>query len=61
MSPCSPTIFILSGGVGSSGEQLVNTVLAQFPGASVNVCMVGSVRQAGQIHETLIGPGQRAG
>lgn len=53
MSPSSPTIFILSGGIGSSGEQLVNTVLAQFPGAAVSVVMVGSLRQAGQIHETL--------
>ena len=53
MSPSSPTIFILSGGIGSTGEQLVNTVLAQFPGASINVVMVGSVRQAEQILATL--------
>jgi regulator of PEP synthase PpsR (kinase-PPPase family) len=49
----SPTIFILSGGIGSSGEQLVNTVLAQFPGASVKLVMVGSIRQPEQILATL--------
>ena len=53
MLPSSPTIYILSGGIGSSGEQLVNTVLAQFPGANVNLVMVGSVRQADQILATL--------
>jgi hypothetical protein len=53
MIQSSPTIFILSGGIGSSGEQLVNTVLAQFPGASVNLVMVGSVRQEEQILATL--------
>lgn len=53
MSPSSPTLYILSGGVGSSGEQLVNTVLAQFPEASVNMVMVGSVRQPEQILDAL--------
>ena len=53
MSQSSPTIYILSGGIGSSGEQLVNTVLAQFPGANVNLVMVGSVRQVEQILATL--------
>lgn len=27
----APTIFLLSGGIGASAEQLVHTVLAQFP------------------------------
>jgi regulator of PEP synthase PpsR (kinase-PPPase family) len=49
----SPTIFIISGGVGSSGEYLVNTVLDQFPDARVKVILVGSVRQAEQVHDAL--------
>ncbi len=53
MAAQSPVIFIVSGGVGSSGEHLVNTVLAQYPEAQVNVTTVGSVRQAEQVLETL--------
>ena len=36
----TPTIFILSGSVGASGEQLVRKVLAQFQdgGALVKIC-----------------------
>jgi regulator of PEP synthase PpsR (kinase-PPPase family) len=49
----SPEIYIISGGVGSSGEYLVNTVLAQYPEAKVKVTIVGSVRHAEQVLETL--------
>ncbi len=31
------TIFVLSGGVGASGEQLVRTVMAQFPGSDIAI------------------------
>lgn len=44
-----PPIFIVSGGVGASGEQLVNTVLAQFPDLTVPVIPVRSVRHPEQI------------
>ena len=44
-----PPIYIVSGGVGTSGEQLVYTVLAQFPGSRVPVITVGHVRQPEQI------------
>jgi [pyruvate, water dikinase]-phosphate phosphotransferase / [pyruvate, water dikinase] kinase len=51
--PSSPNIFIVSGGVGNSAEQLVNTVLAQFPDAPVQVTILGSVRQRSQVLEAL--------
>jgi [pyruvate, water dikinase]-phosphate phosphotransferase / [pyruvate, water dikinase] kinase len=49
-----PTIFILSGGVGSSAEQVVNTVLAQYPQHTVNVITIGNIREAQQITDALI-------
>lgn len=48
-----PTIFIVSGGVGASGEQVVHTLLAQFPEDAVHVTTVGNVRHAEQIAEVL--------
>ena len=42
-------IFILSGGTGSSGEQLVRTALAQFPGADVPITVVPQVRSVAEI------------
>jgi regulator of PEP synthase PpsR (kinase-PPPase family) len=53
-SPANPpTIFILSGGVGASGEQLVNTILAQFPENSVRTHTIGNVRHPDQIIRVL--------
>ncbi len=49
----APHIYIVSGGVGASGEQLVQTVLAQFPGKNVVVSTVGNVRQISQIEEVV--------
>jgi regulator of PEP synthase PpsR (kinase-PPPase family) len=49
----APTIFIVSGGVGASGEQLVHTLLAQFPDEAVRVTTVGNVRHPEQITEVL--------
>ena len=46
-------VFIISGGVGSSAEQLVDTVLAQFPDAKVDVRIIGNTRQSQTILETL--------
>ena len=48
-----PRIFIVSGGIGASAEQLVHTLLAQFPKDSVQVSTVGNVRQPEQIAEVL--------
>jgi [pyruvate, water dikinase]-phosphate phosphotransferase / [pyruvate, water dikinase] kinase len=48
-----PTIYILSGGVGASAEQLVYTVLAQFPDNKVRVVTVGNIRQEEQIFSAL--------
>lgn len=49
-----PTILIVSGGVGASAEQLVYTVLAQFPDQQVNVYTTGNVRQVEQIDQLLL-------
>jgi [pyruvate, water dikinase]-phosphate phosphotransferase / [pyruvate, water dikinase] kinase len=48
-----PAIYVVSGGVGSSGDQLVQTVLAQFPENRVNLDIVGSVRSVEQIEEVV--------
>lgn len=52
--PETPTIFILSGGVGASGQQLVNTLLAQFPENSVRAFTVGNIREPAQISVALL-------
>lgn len=49
----TPSIYIISGGVGASGEQLIHTMLAQFPDDAVHVITIGNVRQAGQIQDVL--------
>lgn len=49
-----PTIFVISGGIGTSGEQLVHTLLAQFPDDAVRVTTVGNVRRPEQIAEVLL-------
>lgn len=46
-------IFILSGGVGASGEQLAATVLAQFPGSDVRVVTLGNIRSTDQVTAAL--------
>jgi [pyruvate, water dikinase]-phosphate phosphotransferase / [pyruvate, water dikinase] kinase len=48
-----PPVYVVSGGVGASGEQLVHTVLAQFPDHRVPVIVVGNVRQVGQIESVI--------
>jgi regulator of PEP synthase PpsR (kinase-PPPase family) len=49
----APKIYIVSGGVGASGEQLVHTLLAQFPAGAVQVITVGNVRRPEQITQML--------
>jgi [pyruvate, water dikinase]-phosphate phosphotransferase / [pyruvate, water dikinase] kinase len=48
-----PSIYIVSGGAGASGEQLVHTVLAQYPEDIVQVTTVGSVRRQEQVADVL--------
>ena len=48
-----PPIYLVSGGTGASGEQLVHTVLAQFPEYEVPVVTVPRVRHVEQVQEVL--------
>jgi regulator of PEP synthase PpsR (kinase-PPPase family) len=48
-----PAIYIVSGGTGASGEQLVHTVLAQFPDNQVPVVTVAHVRRPEQIEDVV--------
>lgn len=48
-----PPIFIVSGGSGTSGEQVVNTVLAQFPDVTIPVKTVRSVRRSEQLDDVI--------
>lgn len=49
-----PTIFVISGGIGASGEQVVHTLLAQFPVDAVRVTTIGNVRYPEQITNALL-------
>lgn len=49
----SHTIYIVSGGVGAVGEQLVHTILPQFPEKTVNVITVPNVLFTSQIDEVI--------
>ena len=49
----STSILIVSGGVGASAEQLVHTVLAQFPQQRVPVTTLGNLRYPEQVDEAL--------
>jgi len=44
-----PPVYIVSGGAGSSGEGIVNTVLAQFPENRISMVTFGNIRDRGQI------------
>ena len=48
-----PPIYVVSGGTGASGEQVVHTVLVQFPENVVPVITVPYVRQMQQIEQVL--------
>ncbi len=49
----APPIFIVSGGVGASAEQVVNTVLAQFPERQVPVVTIKHTRTAEQVEQAV--------
>jgi regulator of PEP synthase PpsR (kinase-PPPase family) len=48
-----PPIYVVSGGTGASGDQLVHTVLAQFPESQVPVIMRGHVRHLEQVEAVM--------
>jgi regulator of PEP synthase PpsR (kinase-PPPase family) len=48
-----PPIYIVSGGVGASGEQVVHTLLAQFPDVQAPVITCGNVRSADQVEQVI--------
>lgn len=48
-----PPVYIVSGGAGSSGEGVVNTVLAQFPENMVPMITIGNVRDAEQVDSII--------
>ncbi len=56
-----PPIYVVSGGVGASGEQLVQTVLAQFPDHNMPVITVGNVRQVTQLKRVVAQAKQAGG
>jgi regulator of PEP synthase PpsR (kinase-PPPase family) len=49
----SSPVYVVSGGSGASGKQIVETVLAQFPESNVPVISVAHVRQVKQIEEVV--------
>lgn len=48
-----PPIYVVSGGSGASGTQVVETVLAQFAGVRVPVVVVPRVRHENQIEDAM--------
>jgi len=48
-----PVIYIVSGGVGASGEQVVHTLLAQFPENTPRVITVSNVRDVEQLQAVV--------
>lgn len=48
-----PPVYVVSGGVGYCGEQLVRTVLAQFPEADVPIVTAPFVRRRDQLDEII--------
>jgi regulator of PEP synthase PpsR (kinase-PPPase family) len=48
-----PPVYLVSGGTGASGEQLVHTVLAQFPDREVPVVTISRVRHVDQVENVV--------
>jgi regulator of PEP synthase PpsR (kinase-PPPase family) len=48
-----PPIYIVSGGTGASGEQIVHTLLVQFPERQVPVITVAHVRHTEQLEDVV--------
>jgi [pyruvate, water dikinase]-phosphate phosphotransferase / [pyruvate, water dikinase] kinase len=51
--PVKYPLYIISGGAGASGEQVVHTALAQFPEHQVRVITLGNVHYQEQIAEVV--------
>lgn len=56
-----PPVYLVSGGTGASGEQLVHTVLAQFPDREVPVVTISRVRHMDQVENVVTQAGARGG
>jgi regulator of PEP synthase PpsR (kinase-PPPase family) len=54
-------IYIVSGGTGASGEQVVHTILAQFPDSQVPVVTVAHVRRPEEIEDVVAQAGRGDG
>jgi regulator of PEP synthase PpsR (kinase-PPPase family) len=52
-SPAALQVYVLSGGVGASGEQLVRTVMAQFPEAELSTVIFPKVSTPKRVREIL--------
>ncbi len=50
----APPIYIISGGRGASGEQVVRTALAQFQDASVPVTIVPHIYEVAQLTDAVV-------
>ena len=57
----SPAAYVVSGGVGASGEQLVRTALAQFDDVDVPVVVVPRVRSIEQLEGAVNQAAARGG
>jgi [pyruvate, water dikinase]-phosphate phosphotransferase / [pyruvate, water dikinase] kinase len=53
IGPCLAPLYIISGGTGASGLQLVNTVLAQFPGFDVQIITKAHVHNVKELQEAF--------
>ena len=49
----SPYVYVVSGGSGASGDQLVQTALAQFPNHTTTVRIFSNIREKGQVDEII--------
>ncbi len=49
-----PTIYIVSGGQGTSGERIVRATLAQFPGIDVPIYVLSGVRDISAIESVVV-------
>jgi len=48
-----PQVYVVSGGMGASGEQLARTALAQFPGNELPIVVVPQVRNAAELGRVI--------
>ena len=55
-----PPVYIVSGGSGASGQQIVETVLAQFPTTQLPVIVRNNVRSLDQV-ETAVKEAEASG